>query len=54
MYFQNNKKIKHLRERYLGHIQNEKLPFYEDLLEKDGSVSVQHRNIQSLKHPTSI
>ena len=29
-------------------IQNDKLSSYEELLEKDGSVSVHHRNIQSL------
>ena len=44
---QNNKKIKHLHERYLQLIRNDKLSFYEELLEKDGSVSVHHRNIQS-------
>ena len=42
---QNNKKIKHLHERL---IQNDKLPSYKELLEKDGSVSVHHRNSQSL------
>ena len=29
-------------------IQNDKLSSYEEPLEKDGSVSVHHRNIQSL------
>ena len=29
-------------------IQNDKLSSYEELLEKDGSLSVHHRNIQSL------
>ena len=42
---QNNKEIKHLDERCLRLIQNDKLPSYEELLEKDGSVSVNHRNI---------
>ena len=45
---QNNKKIKHLHERSLRLIQNDELPSYQELLEKDGSVSVRHRNIQSL------
>ena len=45
---QNNKKIKDLHERCLQLIQNDKLSFYEELLEKDGSVSVHHRNIRSL------
>ena len=35
-------------ERCLRLIQNEKMPSYKELLEKDGSVSVHHRNIQSL------
>ena len=45
---QNNKKIKHLHESCLGLIQYDKLASYEELLEKDGSVSLHHRNIQSL------
>ena len=45
---QNNKKIKHLHERSQWLIQNDKLSSYEELLEKDWSVSVHHRNIQSL------
>ena len=35
-------------ERLLRLIQNDKLSSYEELLEKDVSVSVHHRNIQSL------
>ena len=35
-------------ERYLRLNQNNKLSSYKELLEKDGSVSVNHRNIQSL------
>ena len=31
-------------ERCLRLIQNEKLSFYEELLEKDASVSIYHRN----------
>ena len=45
---QNNKKIKHLHERCRRLIQNDKLSSYEELLEKDWSVSVHHRSIQSL------
>ena len=45
---QNNNKIKHLHERCLGLIHNDKLSSYEELLEKDGSVSIHHKNIQSL------
>ena len=37
-----------MKERCLRLIQNDKLSSYEELLEKDGSVSVDHRNIQSL------
>ena len=44
---QNNNKIKYLHERCLRLI-HEKLPSYEELLEKDGSVSIHHKNIQSL------
>ena len=35
-------------ERCLRLMQNDKLSSYEELLEKDGSVSVHHGNIQSL------
>ena len=45
---QNNNKIKHLHERRLRLIHNDKLPSYEELLEKDGSVSIHLKNIQSL------
>ena len=45
---QNNNKIKHLHERCLCLIHNDKLPSYEELLEKDGSVSIHHKNTQSL------
>ena len=40
--------MKHLHERCLRLIQNDKLSSYEELLETNGSVSVHHRNIQSL------
>ena len=36
------------KKRCLQLIQNDRLSSYEELLEKDGSVSVHHRNIQSL------
>ena len=45
---QNNNKSKHLHERCLRLIHNDKLPSYEELLKKDGSVSIHHKNIQSL------
>ena len=45
---QNSSKIEHLHERYLRLIHNDKLSSYEELLEKDGSVSIRHKNIQSL------
>ena len=45
---QNNNKIKHLHERCLRLIHNDKLSSYEELLEKDWSVSIHHKNIQSL------
>ena len=37
-----------MHERCLPLIQNDKLSSYEELLGKDESVSVHHRNIQSL------
>ena len=45
---QNNNKIKHLHERCLSLIHDNNLSSYEELLEKDGSVSIQHKYIQSL------
>ena len=45
---QNNNKIKHLHERCLRLIHNDKLSSYEELLEEDGSVSIHHKNTQSL------
>ena len=44
----NNTKIKHLHERCLRLIYRDKNSSYEELLEKDGSVSIHHRNIQNL------
>ena len=45
---QSNNETKHLHERCLRLIHNDKLSSYEELLEKDGSVSIHHKNIQSL------
>ena len=44
----NNNKIKHLHETCLRLTYCDKTSSYEELLEKDGSVSIHHRNIQSL------
>ena len=44
----NNNKIKHLHERCLRLIYNDKQSSYEELLIKDGTVSIHHRNIQTL------
>ena len=46
--YQNDNKIKQLHERCLRLIHNDKLGSYEELLEKDWSVSIPHKNIQSL------
>ena len=45
---QHNNKIKHLRERCLRLIHNDKLSSYKKHIEKDGPVFVHHRNIQRL------
>ena len=45
---QNNNQIKHLHERCLRLIRNNKLFSHEELLEEDGLVSIHHKNIQSL------
>ena len=45
---QNNNKIKDFYERCPSFIHNDKLASYEELIEKDGSVSVHCGNIQSL------
>ena len=44
----NNNIIRNLHERCLTLIYNNKKPSYEELLTKDGSVSIHHRNIQAL------
>ena len=43
-----NNKINHLHERALRTIYKDNTSTFEELLEKDHSFSVQHRNIQSL------
>ena len=45
---ENNNKIKHFHEICQRLIHNDKLFSYEELLEKNGSVSIHHKNIQSL------
>ena len=44
----NNNKIKHLHERCLRLIYSDKKSSYENLLEKDNSVSMHQKNIQAL------
>ena len=44
----NNAKINNLHERCLRPIYSDKKLSYVELLEKDGSVSIYHRNIQAL------
>ena len=44
----NNNKIKHLHERCLRLIYNDKQSSYEELLIKDGTISIHHRKIQTL------
>ena len=44
----NNNKTKHLHERCLRLIYSDKKSSYENLLEKNNSVSIHHKNIQAL------
>ena len=44
----NNNKINRLHERCLRLIYNDKKSSFKDLLEKDGSVSIHHRNLRTL------
>ena len=44
----NNNIISNLHERCLRLIYNGKNSSYEELITKDGSVSINHRNIQAL------
>ena len=43
-----NNKINHLHERCFRSIYNDKKSSFEDLVEKDWSVSVHHRNLKTL------
>ena len=43
-----NNKINHLHERALRTVYKDIISTFEELLEKDGSYSVHHKNIQSL------
>ena len=43
-----NNKINHLHERVLRIIYKDNISTFEELLEKDGSYSIHHKNIQSL------
>ena len=45
---ENNRKINRLHERCLRTIYNGKQPSFNELLEKDGSVSIHERNLQVL------
>ena len=44
----NNNKINRLHERCLRLIHNDKISSFKDLLEKDESVSIHHRNLRTL------
>ena len=44
----NNNKINRLHERCLRLIYNNKKSSFKDLLEKDGSVSIHHRNLRTV------
>ena len=43
-----NTRINHLRERALGIVYNDNESIFEDLLKKDNSVSIHHKNIRLL------
>ena len=43
-----NKKISHLHERALRIVYKDYISSFEDLLKRDKSVTIHHRNIQSL------
>ena len=48
LHSRSNNNKKHLHERYLRIIYNDKQSSYEELLIKDGKVSIHHRSIQTL------
>ena len=43
-----NSKINHLQERSFGIVYNNYITLFEDLLEKDNTFKIHHKNIQSL------
>ena len=43
-----NRKINHLHERALRLVYDDYTSYFDDLLQKDGSVSIHHRNIQNV------
>ena len=43
-----NSNINHLRERFLGIVNNDYIISFEDLLKKNNSFKIHHKNIQSL------
>ena len=51
---QNNNKIKHLHERCLRLIHNDKLSSYEELLEKNLSVSIHNSIFLHIHHSITI
>ena len=48
LHSRSNNKTKHLHGRCLRIVYNNKQSSYEELLIKDGTVSIHHRNIQTL------
>ena len=48
LHSRSNNNKKHLHERYLRIIYNDKQSSYEELLIKDGKVSIHHRSFQTL------
>ena len=44
----NNSRVKNLHRRCVGLIYSDKTSSYEDVMEKDGSVSIHYKNIPTL------